>query len=155
MLFRSPDMGAYEFLPTSQPTVLTAATAPAPGTTQVFMYGTDTVIKVTYAPGSTVPTDLTFRRYSGVIPPGLTPAQRSMYFYTEAQVTGSMPSNYSVKKFYIDPWQGFIPDQSYTKLGRTTPANVWVANTNSQVYATQNFITDSSLNYMEIGRAHV
>ncbi|RYZ54727.1 MAG: hypothetical protein EOP49_04470, partial [Sphingobacteriales bacterium] len=53
----APDMGAYEFLPTSLPTVLTAfPAAPAPGITQTFMYGTDTVTKITYAAGSTVPT---------------------------------------------------------------------------------------------------
>jgi len=144
-----PDMGAFEFLPTSLPTTLTAIAPPAPGTTQTFMYGTDTVIKVTYAAGSTVPTDLTFRRYSGVIPPGLSPAQQSMYFYTEAQVTGSQPSNFSIKKFYIDPWQGFIPDQLFTKLGKTDLSNTWLANTNSNVEVLGNFITDTSLNYMD------
>jgi len=43
-----PDLGAYEFLPTVQPPVLPATpAAPAAGSTQVFMFGTDTVQNIT------------------------------------------------------------------------------------------------------------
>ncbi|HRO05516.1 MAG TPA: gliding motility-associated C-terminal domain-containing protein [Ferruginibacter sp.] len=145
-----PDMGAFEFVPSSLPTILIGTPAtPAPGITQTFMYGTDTVIKVTYAAGSTVPDNLTFRRYSGVIPPALATGQESMYFYTEAQITGSQPSNYSVKKYYIDPWQGFIPAQPYIKLGRTDNTNTWLVNAASTVDEIANVFEENSLNFMD------
>ncbi len=105
-----PDLGAYEFLPTVDPPVLPSTpAAPTAGTTQVFMFGTDTVQKITWAPASTVPTTISVKRYSGIIPPNLAPGQLSMYFYTDVDVTGSAPSNFTMKQFYIDPWMRNIP----------------------------------------------
>lgn len=145
-----PDMGAFEFLPTSLPTLLNGIPAtPAPGATQVFMYGTDTVTKVTYAAGSAVPTNLQMRRYSGVIPPALATGQASTYFYTEATVTGAQPADADVKQFYIDPWQGFIPRENLIKYGRTDAANAWQVNAASTVDEIANFFTDNNLNYLD------
>lgn len=145
-----PDMGAFEFVPTALPTELFATPAtPAPGITQTFMYGTDTVMKVTYAPGSTVPTNLSLRRYSGVIPPNLAPGQASTYYYTEAIVTGPQPSSVDVKHFFIDPWQGFISSQSYIRLGRTDVANVWQVNAASTVDEMANVMMDNQLDFMD------
>lgn len=143
-----PDLGAYEFLPTALPTVLTAANAPVAGGSQVFMYGTDTVAIINYNAGSVVPTSVTAQRYSGVIPPGLAAGQQSMYFYTDFTLTGAQPSSYSIKKFYYDPWQGFIPRQQFIKLGQTDNTGAWVVKPNSQVNDVLDFITDTSLNYM-------
>ena len=105
-----PDMGAYEFFPTALPTVLTAIPAvPAPGITQTFMYGTDTVTKITYSPTAPVPASISLRRYSGVIPPGLATGQQSMYYYTAVDVPAQGAYDYDVQQFFVDSWQGFIP----------------------------------------------
>jgi parallel beta-helix repeat protein len=146
-----PDLGAYEFLPTSTPLALTGTpAAPAAGTTQTFMFGTDTVAKITYAPGSTVPTTAVVRRYSGVLPVGVNQTtDRSMYFYNKIDITGSQPSNYQMKEFYIDPWLGFIPSESYARLGRTDATNNWITELRSSVDETANVITRDSLNYMD------
>ena len=145
-----PDMGAFEFVPTSLPTVLTAIpAAPAPGITQTFMYGTDTVTKITYAAGSTVPTNVELRRYSGVLPPNLATGQPSTYFYTDADITGPQPSNIKVEQYYIDPWQGFIPVEESIKLGRTDATNSWLVNPNSTVDPLTNIFSDASLNFLD------
>jgi len=140
-----PDMGAYEFLPTSLPTLLTATPAtPANGITQTFMYGTDTVTKITYAATGPVPASANVRRYSGVLPPGLAPGQQSMYYYTQVEVPAQGAYNYDIKQYYIDPWQGFIPQEAAIKMGRTNSASAWIVNANSTVDPYQNVITDTS-----------
>ncbi|MFT3911070.1 MAG: gliding motility-associated C-terminal domain-containing protein [Ferruginibacter sp.] len=145
-----PDMGAYEFLPTSLPTVLTAIpAAPAPGITQTFMYGTDTVTKITYSATAPVPASITLRRYSGVIPPGLAPGQLSMYYYTALEVPAQGAYDYHIQEYYIDPWQGFIPTEAAIKLGRTDATAAWVVNANSRVDDLSNYYVDSNLIYID------
>ncbi|RYZ24611.1 MAG: hypothetical protein EOO16_00490 [Chitinophagaceae bacterium] len=147
-----PDMGAYEFLPVVAPPALpgTPSATPAAGTTQTFMFGTDTVARVTYAPGSTVPATATVRRYSGVLPAGVDQVtNRSMYFYNQLEVTGSQPSNYRMQQFYIEPWLGFIGSEDSIRLGRTDASNSWIAELRSTVNTTENYMTRDSLNFMD------
>lgn len=132
-----PDLGAFEFFPTAQPTVLVGTpAAPGPSVTQVFMYGTDTVAKVTWK-ATNFPATATAQRYSGVEPgdrpyPNVTD---SMFFYTKLNV-GAVPNNYdySMKLFYLDPWQGSIPDQHMIGLGRRSgDGSAWVVGFSSRV----------------------
>jgi gliding motility-associated-like protein len=145
-----PDLGAYEFLPTVQPPVLPATpAAPAAGTTQVFMFGTDTVQKITWNAASTVPTNVEVRRYSGIIPPGLTAGQASMYFYTDVDYTGSAPTSFNMQQFYIDPWMRDIPAEPTVKMGRTVAAGTWFVSSNSNVQTFPNVITEQNLNFLD------
>jgi gliding motility-associated-like protein len=140
-----PDLGAFEFVPTSLPTLLTPvpAGAPAPGLTQAFLYGTDTVTRITW--GANVPPTAGVRRYSGVVPSNLT-GPDSMYFYTQVETPGDY--NYSMDLFYLDPWQGSIPEQWQIGLGRTTPGGAWVVGFNSLVTPPAKRITQTDLTYM-------
>ena len=145
-----PDMGAYEFLPTALPTALTATPAtPAPGTTQTFMYGTDTVAKITYDAVAPVPASISLQRYSGVIPPGLATGQQSMYYYTDVTVPSQGAYKYDLQHFYVDSWQGFIGSQPTIKLGHTNAANAWLVDLSSKVDDVQNVISDTALSYMD------
>ncbi|MEX1202760.1 MAG: PKD domain-containing protein [Ferruginibacter sp.] len=145
-----PDMGAYEFLPTALPTILTATPAtPAPGITQTFMYGTDTVAKITYSAAAPVPASISLQRYSGVIPPGLATGQQSMYYYTDVTVPSQGAYKYDLQHFYVDSWQGFITTQPTIKMGRTNAANAWLVNLSSKVDDVQNVISDTALNFMD------
>ncbi|MDF2380259.1 right-handed parallel beta-helix repeat-containing protein [Nostoc ellipsosporum NOK] len=139
-----PDLGAYEFLPTSTPVALTAIPAtPVANTTQVFMLGTDTVTKISW--GSVVPSTVTGRRYSGVQPPSLAPGQNYMYFYTDFDHTGTAPTGHKVEQFYIDSWQGYIARQSQVKLGRTNASNTWEVSATSTVDDLLNVIREENL----------
>lgn len=143
-----PDLGAYEFLPTVDPPSLPGTpAAPAANTTQYFMFGTDTVQKITW--GATVPTTLQVKRYSGIIPPGLAAGQASMYFYVDDDITGSTPSSYTLKQYYIDPWMRNIPAEPTVKMGRTNSSNAWIVSSLSSVDDYQNVITESGLTFMD------
>ncbi|PSL47532.1 gliding motility-associated-like protein [Chitinophaga niastensis] len=146
-----PDMGAYAFLPTSVPPVLPAFPAvPAPGITQTFMFGTDTVTKITWNAGAPVPGNIAVRRYSGVKPPNLANGTDFMYFYTDIDVTPATGTyNFNIDQFYIDPWQGFIPRQRDIRMGRTDSSNTWIVDSLSRVNDITNVIRDSSLHYLD------
>ncbi|WP_161596723.1 Ig-like domain-containing protein [Chitinophaga vietnamensis] len=145
-----PDMGAYEFLPSSVPPVLPAFPAtPAPGVTQRFMFGTDTVSKITWNPGTTVPSDIKVRRYSGVKPPNLATGADFMYFYVDVDATPSSAIyNFNIQQFYVDSWQGYIKRQRDIRLGRTDSLNTWHVDSTSKVNEIANVITDSTLHYL-------
>ncbi len=145
-----PDLGAYEFLPTVAPMPLQGTPAtPAPGITQVFMFGTDTVSKITWDAGTTVPSSIVVRRYSGVLPTGTTASQSAMYFYVKADVTGTTTPKFNLKQFYIDPWQGFISREVATRLGRTNAANTWIMDPLSRVDTVANVISRDTLNFID------
>ena len=144
-----PDLGAYEFFPTSQPTVLTATPAlPAPNTTQTFMYGTDTVMKVKW--GVVVPPSVEGRRYSGVVPANLPAGMDSMYFYTKLESPSGGNYTYDMELFYIEPWLGSMPSENQVGLGKTTPSLVnWVVGFSSRNDARKNAIRESSLSFFD------
>ncbi|WP_198315740.1 Ig-like domain-containing protein [Chitinophaga tropicalis] len=145
-----PDMGAFEFLPTVTPTVLLPIPAtPAAGTTQKFMYGSDTVAAITWAPGADVPTGITLKRYSGVVPPNLQAGTNYMYFYTDIDVTGNGNYKFDLQQHYVDSWQGFISKEEKIRLGRTNAADTWLVNDNSTVDVRANIIADSALQYID------
>jgi gliding motility-associated-like protein len=145
-----PDMGAYEFLPTSLPTLLTATpAAPAPGTTQTFMYGTDTVAKITYDATAPVPASINLRRYSGVLPTGLSTGQQSMYFYTDIDVSAQGAYKYDIQQFYIDPWRGFIPTEAQVQLGKTDAGDAWVVQPNATTDVYMNIMADTGQVYID------
>ncbi|RFM26781.1 PKD domain-containing protein [Deminuibacter soli] len=138
-----PDLGAYEFVPAKEPVLLTAIPAtPAPYTTQTFMLGTDTVTKITW--GATVPADIKGKRYSGVEPTGLANGQPHMFFYTAFTTTGATPAGHTVEQYYLDPWRGFIPDETIIKMGKTNAA-AWEVSGISQLDTFRNVIKDTNL----------
>ncbi|WP_188316202.1 gliding motility-associated C-terminal domain-containing protein [Chitinophaga agrisoli] len=143
-----PDMGAYEFLPTAVPPVLPAIpAAPAPGITQTFMFGTDTVSKITWGP--TVPGTVSVRRYSGVVPPNIDATKEFMYFYTDME-PGSTPYSFDIQQFYVDSWQGTFTDEKTIRLGRTTDANnTWKTSDSSKLEDIANIIADTSLSFLD------
>lgn len=139
----APDMGAYEFVPTSVPNILTAIPAvPVANSTQIFMLGTDTVSKITW--GATVPSTINVRRYSGAVPPNA-PANKFMYFYVDVDA-GSTAYPFSMKQFYIDPWQGYIPKQDFIRLAKTDVSNNWSVTGKGSVDVLYKIMTDTSFN---------
>ncbi|RXK85837.1 right-handed parallel beta-helix repeat-containing protein [Filimonas effusa] len=143
-----PDLGAYEFYPVAQPSVLLATPAtPAPDITQVFSYGTDTVMRIKW--GATVPSGVAVRRFSGVAPSGLPPATDSMFFYTQVEVQGTNDHIFDAKLYYVDSWQGSIPNQNKLGLGRTTAANAWVVGATSRIDVRKKEIGQDAMLYMD------
>lgn len=143
-----PDLGAYEFFPTALPTVMLATPAtPAPNATQTFSYGTDTVMRITW--GSTAPPSVEVRRFSGVVPSGLVPGTDSMYFYTKVDIPGGANYNYGAKLYFIDSWQGSIPQLGRLGMGRTTASNAWVVGSNSKIDLGKREISQDAIVYLD------
>lgn len=142
-----PDLGAYEFFPIAQPTVLAAIPAnPAPNTTQIFYYGSDTVMRITWK--AVAPPSVQTRRFSGVVPAGLGSRPDSMFFYTKVDIPGGGNYDYDMNLSYIDPWQGSIPDQHMIGLGRVTPGNSWVVGFSSRTDVNTKVISQTNVTYL-------
>lgn len=146
-----PDLGAYEFTPTSEPAALTAIpAAPAVGGTQVFMMGSDTVAQVKWNASAAAPSSVIMRRYTGTIAPDLPADAEYMYFYTKIESSQSTLYTYDLTQHYLDPWQGTVRNQSLLKLGRTNAAGKWISSGDtSMVHDQENYIVAHDLHYID------
>jgi gliding motility-associated-like protein len=145
-----PDMGAYEFLPAVEPPLLQPEPlTPAAGITQRIMFGTDTVAKITWSPSAAVPTALTLKRYSGIMPPKLAAGRPFMYYYTDIDANGPGAYKFDMQQFYVDSWQGTMDKEANIRFARTDTDSVWQVNDNSKVDVTSNVISDTALTYLD------
>ncbi|OYU95747.1 MAG: hypothetical protein CFE21_11455 [Bacteroidetes bacterium B1(2017)] len=126
-----PDLGAYEVLPTSTPPLAVAVpTTPVAGGTQAFLFGTDTICRITYDAFTTAPSTMSVRVYTGTVPPSIAPATVYPYYYISVIApTGTYAYNVTMK--YKAPWIGNISSESALKLGYKTPTGAWTALTSS------------------------
>ncbi|MCK6609537.1 MAG: T9SS type A sorting domain-containing protein [Bacteroidia bacterium] len=137
-----PDIGAYEFNPTSTPPLCTAVPAvPVAGGTQVFLFGSDTVCKVVHDASSTPPSSLLVRQYSGRVPPFTSPIDARFNSY----VSLTAPSGFylfDMYYYYKDNWIGSTPSESVAKLAQNSPNSPWVTygGFSSTVDSNQNFL---------------
>jgi len=124
-----PDLGAYEFTPNAgvlAPTCNVTPAAPAPGNTQVYTLGEDTVATIKWDPAATVPpTAPVVRNYSGAMAPGFTAVNNTaMYFYTDIQ--SGTNANYTANIYYKDPQIGTIGSEALLHLAKKDGTNPWV-----------------------------
>jgi parallel beta-helix repeat protein len=118
-----PDIGAYEFVPTSTPPNCTVAPAPAPSGTSVVSFGEDTVAVLRWS--ATVPTGFAVKQYTGTNPPGVTtinPTQ--MFYYADFQGTGTA-LDYEQDLYFKDPWMGSIASKSALRLAEKVGTSAW------------------------------
>lgn len=128
----APDIGAYEFTPTSLPPAADAnPVIPVAGSTQSFTFGYDTVAKITWAPASDVPAKVTVRQYSGEKPPAIVSSADYMYLHTTVDMPSPGPAlapNYQMALRYRDSWLGTVanPNESSVKLAKKVSTNSWL-----------------------------
>lgn len=142
----APDLGAYEFTPTSVPPVAEAAPAtPAPGTSQVFTFGQDTVAVIDWRANSVMPNYIEIRQYSGDKAPQYT-QPGFMYFHTDVN-TQSITHNFEAVIYYKDTWKGTIATESNLRMLKKLGANPWTAfnGTESSVNTTRNTLNAPQL----------
>lgn len=102
-----PDIGAYEFTPTSIPPMAVAVPSiPVAGFTQSFLFGEDSVANLNWDATSTIPTSVVLRQYSGEKPPTIVNEDNYMYNYISTNIMGSLNPLFSVDLFYKDEWMG-------------------------------------------------
>lgn len=140
------DVGAYEFTPTSTPPLATAVpSTPVAGGTQSFLFGGDTIARVTYDAFATAPSSLGMRIYSGVAPANIAPATAYPYFYVSAEApSGSYTYTLALK--YKPIWMGTLPTPADLRIAAKAPANAWLVlgGTNSVVDTLAYTITSAS-----------
>jgi hypothetical protein len=144
-----PDIGAYEFEPTSLPPLAKASVAPAPGVTQHYTFGSDTIASITWNPALGVTDSLEVRSYSGRQAPGFSAISptKYMYYYTDIKPKGSTTTfDYSVDAHYLPSWLGTMPVESRMKLAERV-SGTWLAynGTNSSTNASRDITTAPGL----------
>ncbi len=127
-----PDIGAFEFTPTATPPACTAVPAtPVAGGTQSFIFGGDTVAKITYDPLNTAPSSVVARLYSGVVPPLVTGATATPFFYVSLTATASNAYYYTGEVRYKSCWMGNLPSQAQLRFANKVPSAGWNVMTSS------------------------
>lgn len=142
----APDIGAYEFTPSALPPLATANPAtPVAGTTQLFLFGADTVARIVWAPASNVPANIAVRQYSGTNPPS---ASQGNYLSAYTDVTTPVGTfNYTINYYYKNTWRNNNPNETVLRLAKHTVATGWLTylNANSSVDTVRNIITAAGL----------
>ncbi len=99
-----PDIGAFELTPTSTPPLAKASPDTIIwGTTQSFLFGYDTVMKISWQ-ASYAPSNIKIRQYSGARPPYADTTKNYMYFYTTFNCGVTFFD--SLSYYYRDNWIG-------------------------------------------------
>ncbi|MEZ5017229.1 MAG: T9SS type A sorting domain-containing protein [Flavipsychrobacter sp.] len=121
-----PDLGAYEFTPTATPPNCTAIPAAATaGSTQTFLFGQDTVATIAWATGSTVPSTIDMKQYTGTNPPGITSINPTQMFYYVDAGFGTGTHDYNLNLYYKDPAMGTIASEAALRLAEKVGTNAW------------------------------
>ena len=123
----APDIGAYEFTPTSTPNDLTGDNAPADGVTTTFTFFGKTIAKIKWhGTGITYPTltELHLKYYPGTNPPyGTNGNHYSNCYYTLTKDVGTI-STYDIT-FYYQANQFFNIVASNLRLTKGDGSSTW------------------------------
>lgn len=122
-----PDLGAYEFEPSSLPPLATPDIPnPVPGDKQIFTFGENVVATVDWNTIMKITSPLEVRQYSGRKAPGFTESE-FMYFYTDINsVAPSNTYNFDFQLNYMDIWLGTMSNEPDIKLAHKFNNSAWV-----------------------------
>ncbi len=138
-----PDIGAYEFIPNSLPPQAVAIPSfPSPGI-QSFLFGQDTIAKITWPSASILPSNVNARLFSGTNPPNNFAGDHMKTYWEFTFPTGSY--NYSLSLFYKDSWIGTNPSESNLKMARFNSGWTPFLGSLSAVDTTKNILSSVNL----------
>ncbi|MBS1773657.1 MAG: hypothetical protein JST82_12425 [Bacteroidetes bacterium] len=135
-----PDLGAYEFTPTSIPPDADATPAtPVANSTQTFTFGGDTVATIDW--GSSVPASASMKQYSGqqagAPMPGIVPRA---YVWVNMNTGSNVVYNHTPNVYYKDPQLGNISSETNARIAKSSMGGIW------EGYNFTNGVTDSVRN---------
>ncbi len=120
-----PDIGAYEFTPTSLPPVASMVAGPAITgyINQVYLFGGDTIAKLAFDNTNGAPAFVHLRRKTGTVPPLVgSMATNHMNFYDSIYAPSGTYS-YNMEMYYKDAWLGTMTDEgNMTIIKNLNPA---------------------------------
>lgn len=145
-----PDLGAYEFIPTSIPPLATMVAGPAITgyINQIYLFGGDTIARLVFDSVYGAPAFVHVRRMTGTVPPnmGISPVNY-MYFYDSIYAPSGTYS-YDMEMFYKDAWLGTMSNEGNMTIIKSInpPSAPWVlTGFTPSVDSTNNKITASAL----------
>jgi hypothetical protein len=145
-----PDIGAHEVTPTSVPPLCVAVPAtPVAGGTQAFLFGLDTVAKITHDAFSTAPTSLGVRHYTGVRPPFSDSADYSLFAYLVTEAPSGFYT-FNIEYFFKRTYLRNIPSLGDLRLAQKTPGNSWALISGSTLDTVRNFMSAAFLNTYDL-----
>jgi hypothetical protein len=126
-----PDIGAFETTPAAVPPVCVAVPASLPGTwasdtDQVFLFGGDTVARITWLASTTIPAGVAVRQYTGEQPPASEGAQDYMYMFNTVNMPSTPAPMYTVQSHYRDEWTGTVALETDLRVITKVHYNPWV-----------------------------
>jgi hypothetical protein len=127
----------------SRATVIPAT--PVAGGTQSFVYGSDTIAKITWDITSTPPTSIEARLYQGVYPPGVDSTIHSSLNAYWAFNAPAGSYNYQAKLFYRNTWIGSNSSESDLIGALKASSSAWASTSNNSIDTNLNIMTLSSL----------
>ena len=138
-----PDIGAYEFTPTSTPPLATPTTAPSMGGTQAFLFAGDTLAKVIWDGSLTPPTALYVRQYTGTKPLTIGAAPYYTYMYNTLTPSNSGTFSYDLKMYYKDAWLGTMANENNMVVAQNSPMTTgnWANCGTTSVDSANNILT--------------
>ena len=124
----APDLGAFEFKPTSVPPMATTiASQLAPDSLQIFMFAGDTVAKIKWSLSNSAPASITVRQFCGMRPPHIdTLATNYMNFHTNFEVPFGF-YGYDMQLFYKENWRGLMQNETDIRLAKFDSSLMFVA----------------------------
>jgi len=148
----APDLGAYEFTPTSVPPLaITTASQLAPDSMQIFMFAGDTVAKVKWSASYSAPASIFVRQFCGMRPPHIdTMATNHMNFHTNFEVPFGF-YGYDMQLFYKENWRGLMQNETDIRMAKFDSSLMFIApwtaytGTNSSVDTIANIISAPGL----------
>ncbi len=119
-----PDLGAYEFTPTSTPPKAVASPAnPVANSKQTFTFGGDQVAEIEW--GADVPSGpITIRQYTGTKANPIHNAVGRMFFFTSVDGL-DLKYTHKPKVFYKDPWIGNVSSETNAVIARSSAGGAW------------------------------
>jgi hypothetical protein len=145
-----PDIGAYEFTPTSTPPLSIPHGVIAMDSFQVFMSpfsAIDTVASIKWDAVTATPSNVDVRQYSGILSPGITANEHAMYFFTDIKDIGVAPYAFALNVYYKEIWQGTVPVEQDIMMTRND-ANGWLLASAIGSASTDTVNNMMSVNYM-------
>lgn len=134
----APDIGAYEFTPSSLPPAAVATPAvPAAGTSQVFMFAGDTAAIIHWDAFSAVPPVFSLRQHAGERPSIVSPND----YYTNNFISTDMAAGsyyYTIEIPYRESWKGTIVNEHDMRIISYHNNINWMLNATSTVDSAAN-----------------
>lgn len=141
----TPDIGAYEFKPTAIPPTATAIPlTPVAGTTQAFLFASDTVATISWDVSSTVPSSVKIKFYSGESTPSLSPTEyHTKAYWSILADTGFY--TYNLALYYKNSMLGNLPYEADMRPIQRVGNTPWNLISFSSVDTVKNILTGMSL----------